>query len=137
TDRSPHDELPGWSRKAVDPLTRKTPQRRRCESPRRSLLNDRRRPAVEVYRAARDVAGPLGHEESHQVGELLGLAQPPNRDALAQLPPVGVEVAVLGPPGELGALGDAETHGVDENAVGRVLEGQRLGEVDAGGPGHA
>src|SRR5882724_3294585 len=91
--------------------------------------------AVEVDGGAGDVGGAIGDEEGDEIAELGGMRHAAQRDALGQLAIVGLEVAVLGAPVDLGAADEADTDGVHEDLVRRVLVGERLGEVDAGRAG--
>jgi len=95
-------------------------------------LHHRRHPPVEVDGGAGDVTGALGGQEGDEIGELFGLAHPSHRHAPGHVLVVGLHVA-LGSALPLGALDQAEADGVDEDPIGGVLAGQRLGEIDAGG----
>src|SRR5688572_17808642 len=97
-------------------------------------LDRERHPAVEVDGGAGDVAGALGGEEGHEVGELAGVGHAADGNSLCQLAVVPLHVAVLGAAGDLGALDQADADRVHEDAVGGVLVGERLRQIDAGRP---
>src|SRR5438445_10946459 len=68
---------------------------RRRASRRRGRLHDRRHPAVEVDRGARDERRARGDEERDEVAELLRLAHAADRHALGALAIDGLDAAAL------------------------------------------
>src|SRR5260370_32145698 len=96
-------------------------RRRGRASGRRRRLHDRRHPAVEVDRGARDERRARGDEERDEVAELLGLAHAADRHALGALAIDGLDVPALRATLPLLALHQPDAGRVDAPARRCVL----------------
>ena len=88
----------------------------------------RQQPAVDRDRLPGDVGCVLGREEEHQSGDLGGVPEPPERDAVEP----GLDPAWHVPQmrSHCGVADHARADRVGAHAVARIVECQRAGEVD-------